>query len=90
MFLTRDNLQLYKFVPDEVVTLLPPGCCMNDFVYMLMHKRKQAAHSFRKHGLTTTTRSELRAVRSQKISTDEYGVRFREPVSSRDVSLQKL
>ncbi|MDI8752173.1 flagellar biosynthetic protein FliR, partial [Salmonella enterica subsp. enterica serovar Montevideo] len=42
----------------------------------LMHKRKQAAHSFRKHGLTTTTRSELRAARSQKISTDEYGVRF--------------
>lgn len=63
---------------------------MNNFVYMLMHKRKQAAHSFRKHGLTTTTRSELRAARSQEISTDEYGVRFREPVSSRDVLLQKL
>jgi hypothetical protein len=32
--------------------------------------------------------SELRA--SLNISTDECGVRFREPVSSRDVSLQKL
>ena len=26
----------------------------------------------------------------QQISTDEYGVRFREPVSSRDVSQRKL
>ena len=58
--------------------------------FLMTYKRKQAAHSFRKHGLTTTTRSELRAVGPQQISTDEYGVRFREPVSSRDVSQQKL
>ncbi|AMO47105.1 Hypothetical protein AKI40_0682 [Enterobacter sp. FY-07] len=33
---------------------------------------------------------QLRAMRPQQISTDEYGVRFREPVSSRDVSQRML
>lgn len=32
----------------------------------------------------------LRGKHPQQISTDEYGVRFREPVSSRDVLQQKL
>ncbi len=62
------------------------------FVYMLMHKRNKPRIPFRLLALQPSpTRSELRAARSQKVKPErEYGVRFREPVSSRDVSLRSF